>query len=96
MDYADENGLDPSSDAANYGFMQHELATTKRGVIPALKQTNNIQDANRVWGEQMEGMREGGPGVPAFQQHLDRALAYDRQLPQDLGQSDGVQAINAP
>lgn len=79
--YAAAHGLDPSSYEANYGFLKHELASPQyAGVIPALKQTQTVQDANRVWGQSYEGMREGGPGVPAFAGHAQRAMDYAKTL----------------
>ncbi len=43
--WAAENGLDPSSDAANYGFLKHELQTSHKGAIAAVKGTQTVNDA---------------------------------------------------
>jgi hypothetical protein len=79
MQYAKDNNLDPKSDAANYGFMQKELASPAyAGVIPAMKQTTTSQDAGKVWLGQYEGMNLNGqgPGVPAVAGHLQRVQDY--------------------
>lgn len=40
--WASQNGLNINSDAANYGFLKHELQTTHKNAISALKQTNSL------------------------------------------------------
>lgn len=88
MNYAAANKLDPASDEANYGFLRHELDTNYKSVIPQLQKTSTVADANQAWGKYFEGMKEGGPGVPAFKQHADRAALYDTLIPPDPAPSD--------
>ena len=80
------NNLDPASYAANWGMIQHEIATNPQyaRAIAALKQTGNVADAARSWETNYEGMTPGGPGVPAFEQHIARAVAYNQRLPGNL------------
>ncbi|WP_322789490.1 phage tail tip lysozyme [Paraburkholderia megapolitana] len=47
--YAKQNGLDPSSEAANYGYLKQELQTTQSGAISAVKGTSNAQDATSAF-----------------------------------------------
>jgi hypothetical protein len=77
--YSKQQGLDPNSYAANQGMVDHDLQGRYSGTIGALKATNNPQDASRAWSTNFEGMREGGPGVPAFGAHADRAEQYYNQ-----------------
>ncbi|MGF6955278.1 phage tail tip lysozyme [Paraburkholderia youngii] len=49
LDYASQHGLDPSSEAANYGYLKQELQTTQAGAIDAVKATNNPQDATEAF-----------------------------------------------
>ena len=83
MNWARDHKLEPSSDAANYGFLQHELATNYSHVIPIMKRQNSVDSAAYAWERYFEGMTEGGPGVPAFAAHQARARAYDKIVPQD-------------
>ena len=78
MDYANTNGLDPSSYAANQGFMDHELQGNYKGAITALKQTDNPTDASHAWLHSFEGMQldGSGPGIPAVAEHAARAEQY--------------------
>jgi hypothetical protein len=74
--YSKQQGLDPNSYAANQGMIDHDLQGRYSGTIDALKATDNPQDASRAWSTNFEGMREGGPGVPAFGEHAGRAQQY--------------------
>jgi Phage tail lysozyme len=49
IDYANQNGLDPSSQAANYGYLKQELETSESGAISAVKNTSNAQDATAAF-----------------------------------------------
>lgn len=49
LDYAQSNGLDPSSQAANYGYLKQELQTTQSGAITAVKDTNTAQAATEAF-----------------------------------------------
>src|SRR5207237_660573 len=35
--FCDDNGLEPTSDAANYRFLKLELQTTEKATVPAMK-----------------------------------------------------------
>ncbi len=65
--WAARNNLDPRSDAANYGFLKHELTTTHSRALANLRQTGNAQDATRVFERDFEAA-----GV----KHMDRRYAY--------------------
>lgn len=52
--WAAEKGLDPASDEANYGFLRHELRTTERAALEAIKRTDNVGDATRVFEQTYE------------------------------------------
>lgn len=43
--WAAANGLDPSSDEANYGFLRHELRTSHRRAVNAVKQAGSVEEA---------------------------------------------------
>jgi hypothetical protein len=45
LDWSKQQGLDPSSPAANYSFLRHELQTTESGAIDAVKQAGTASDA---------------------------------------------------
>jgi Phage tail lysozyme len=47
--FAKENGLDPSSQAANYGFLKQELSGEYKGAIDAVKNTDSSQDATQAF-----------------------------------------------
>lgn len=49
INYAKQNGLDPSSQAANYGYLKQELETTQSGAISAVKNTGTAQDATQAF-----------------------------------------------
>lgn len=49
ISYAKQNGLDPSSQAANYGYLKQELETTQSGAISAVKNTSTAQDATQAF-----------------------------------------------
>ena len=83
MDWATAHNLDPSSDEANYGFLQHELATDYAGVIPIMRQQTTVEGAADAWERHFEGMTPDGAGIPNFAGHEQRALAYDQIVPQD-------------
>jgi hypothetical protein len=49
IDYAQQNGLDPSSQAANYGYLKQELETTESGAITAVKGTTTAEQATEAF-----------------------------------------------
>jgi Phage tail lysozyme len=52
--YAKQNGLDPSSQEANYGFLKQELKGEYSGVIDAVKGTGSAEEATKVFSQQYE------------------------------------------
>lgn len=49
IDYAQQHGLDPSSQAANYGYLKQELETTQSGAIAAVKGTSTAAEATEAF-----------------------------------------------
>ena len=76
LEWSKEHKLNPSSYEANEGFMDHELETTYKHVIPHIKNESTARGSAHSWETHFEGMREGGPGVPAFEKHMQRAQDY--------------------
>lgn len=86
MEWAQANGLNPASYEANEGFFDHELGQKNFAkVIPALKAAGSARESAYAFEWYYEGMRPGGAGVPAFEQHMQRAELLDRTLPANLG-----------
>lgn len=85
--WAAENGLDPNSYEANYGFLQHELKNTPEGaVLGPLSQAQTAEEAARVFSDQF--LR---PGIPAMGSRLAFAnqFAGDQPAPMPAGQPAG-------
>lgn len=73
--FAKDNGLDPSSDEANYAFLKHELSTNYKGSLDALK-SSNASDPNAMI--EFERTYEGA-GI----KHYDSRFSYaNRSLEQ--------------
>ena len=94
--YAAANHLDPASYEANQGFIDQELKGKFAPALEAIKQTGNVADAAKATLVHYEGMPDTAAiraqgGIPATQQHIDRALAYDRQLGAPGSASEGTQ-----
>ncbi len=73
--FCKEQGLDPTSDAANYGNLKRELQSTHASSIEALKPTADIGNAVRVFEAKFEKAKEG-------KEHFERRdhwakLAFD-------------------
>lgn len=70
--YAHQNGLDPTSYEANYGFLKHELQNTGEGrVLGALRSAGDVNTATQVFSNQF--LR---PGIPAMDSRLRLANQY--------------------
>jgi hypothetical protein len=54
IDFAQQHGLDPSSQAANYGFLKQELQTSYSGSIDAVKHTNSAEAATKAFSSAFE------------------------------------------
>jgi len=70
--YAHQNGLDPTSYEANYGFLKHELQNTGEGrVLKALRTAGDVNTATQIFSNQF--LR---PGIPAMESRLRLAGQY--------------------
>jgi hypothetical protein len=83
--FANANGLDPSSPAANQGFLDHELQGKYSGALDEIRKTGSVADAAKATLVHYEGMPDtpeirAQGGIPATQGHIDRALAYNQAL----------------
>ena len=56
--WASERGLDPRSDEANYGFLAHELQTTHKGALAAVRRSRSADEAMRNFGIEFESGRD--------------------------------------
>ena len=66
--WVQQNGLDPNSYAANYGFLKHELSNTPEGsVLDSLRHAQTPDDAARIVSNKF--LR---PGIP----HMGSRLSY--------------------
>jgi hypothetical protein len=54
MNFCQANGLSPTSDDANYGFLRHELNTSERNTVPALKAESTLEGATRIFEQLFE------------------------------------------
>ncbi|MFM0735954.1 phage tail tip lysozyme [Paraburkholderia xenovorans] len=54
IDYAHEHGIDPSSQAANYGYLKQELQTSYSGAIDAVKATSTAAAATEAFSAAFE------------------------------------------
>lgn len=71
--WSKQNGLDPTSYDANYGFLKHELSSTPEGrVLDSLKQAPDAQTATRVFSDQF--LRPGIPAMDSRMRWTGRAL----------------------
>lgn len=73
IDYAHEHGLDPSSQAANYGYLKQELETSESGAISAVKSTNSAQAATVAFCDVFE--KPSDPEMASRLDHLSEILA---------------------
>ena len=73
--YVAENHLDPTSDAANYGFMRHELDTNPdyMRTIPAMRGAKSVDEAVHTWMKLYE--QPGKPAENIRRNYAHRALA---------------------
>jgi len=69
--WCQKNGFDNlSDDAANYGFLKHELETTEKGALKHLRKTISLRDATRSFMDKFER-----PGI----KHFDGRLNWARE-----------------
>lgn len=97
--YTKQNGLDPRSDEANYGFLKNEISTKYQSTLAGLKNTNNSDQAMRTWEGGAPGQYPGyeGAGVknyPSRLNYTNQALAaynQSQQSPQTAQQQQSPQ-----
>jgi hypothetical protein len=80
--FCDARGLGRTSDAANYGFLAHELQTTHSSSLDAVKATANIKDAVREFEQKFERAHKDHKHYPRRDRWAALALAsFERLLP---------------
>lgn len=67
-----QNGLDPASYDANYGFLRHELSGPEGAVLGKLKGAQSVEDATRVVSDTF--LRPGIPHMGSRVQWANRVL----------------------
>ena len=101
--YCKQQGLDPFSDKANYGFLKKELSGEYRRAINAVKQTSDTKSSMMAFEKQYEAA--GIKHYESRQQYADKALTvFDKSggaaasAPSDAtttpSASAGVAAVN--
>jgi TP901 family phage tail tape measure protein len=70
--WAAANGLDPKSDQANYGFLKHELMTSERGALAAVRRQSTVQGATLAFERSYE--RAGVKNDASRLAYANRAL----------------------
>jgi hypothetical protein len=73
IDYARQHNLDPSSEAANYGYLKQELQTSQAGAIAAVKGTNSAQAATQAFCNAFE--QPSDPQMASRLGYLNQILA---------------------
>jgi hypothetical protein len=73
IDYARQHSLDPSSEAANYGYLKQELQTSQAGAIAAVKGTNSAQAATQAFCNAFE--QPSDPQMASRLGYLNQILA---------------------
>jgi len=73
LDYARQHNLDPSSEAANYGYLKQELQTSQAGAIAAVKGTNSAQTATQAFCNAFE--QPSDPQMASRLGYLNQILA---------------------
>lgn len=73
LDYARQHNLDPSSEAANYGYLKQELQTSQSGAIAAVKGTNSAQAATQAFCNAFE--QPSDPQMASRLGYLNQILA---------------------
>ncbi|BCG01500.1 hypothetical protein PPGU19_060680 (plasmid) [Paraburkholderia sp. PGU19] len=73
LDYARQHNLDPSSEAANYGYLKQELQTSQAGAIAAVKGTNSAQAATQAFCNAFE--QPSDPQMASRLGYLNQILA---------------------
>jgi hypothetical protein len=86
--FTTNKNLDPSSYEANEGYMDHELDTSHKYVIPIMRQQVGVPNSTQAWQTHYEGMpADSLVGNPNMRGHLNAAAAYDSVMPKTFGQT---------
>lgn len=74
--FAAQNGLDPNSYEANYGYLKHELNTDpyERRQFDTVKQAKTAAEAAKLVSDNF--LRPGTPNIAARQNYANQALGY--------------------
>ena len=71
--WSQEQGLDWTTDEANYGFLKYELETSERGAIPAVSKASVLEDAVKAFERNYE--RAGVKNYPSRNRWAKIALS---------------------
>ncbi len=78
--YAAQNNLAPSSDAANYGYLKHELETTHKAAINNIKKTQTLTDSVTSFENDFESAAKNKKHMDSRNVYAAKALtAYKEQ-----------------
>jgi hypothetical protein len=78
--YCAANKISPTSDEANYGFLKHELQTTYKSTVSAVKQAGTAGQAMQIFEKHYEAA--GVKNYASRQNYVDNALAsYSTSAP---------------
>ncbi|WP_455296464.1 phage tail tip lysozyme [Brucella pituitosa] len=86
--WSKQNGLDPTSRDANYGFLKHELANTPEGGV--LKSLQGINDPSQA--AQIVSNKFLRPGIP----HMNSRIERSNQIASSLGSQIAAQPASPP
>ncbi|WP_246713911.1 phage tail tip lysozyme [Rhizobium leguminosarum] len=93
--WSQENGLDPSSYEANYGFLKHELMNTPEGaVLDDLRKAPDALTAGRVFTDKF--LRPGIPNYDSRDAWTKRAMAFANSPAQVAGGNPAAGMPSAP
>ena len=87
-EWSKQNGLDPSSADANYGFLKYELSNTPEGGV--LKSLEGINDPSQA--AQIVSNKFLRPGVP----HMNSRIERSNQIASSLGSQIAAQPASPP
>jgi hypothetical protein len=98
-DFAAARGLDMKSDEANWQFLQHELDTTHKGAVDAVKRTSTVDEAVSVFEKKYEGADPRYVNMASRSRYAKAALdAYSNGLGTggDQHEVQGVKPMGLP
>ncbi|WPM81171.1 phage tail tip lysozyme [Brucella pseudintermedia] len=86
--WSEQNGLDPSSKEANYGFLKYELTNTPEGGV--LKSLQGVDDPSQA--AQIVSDKFLRPGIP----HMESRIQRSNQIASSLGSRVAAQPASPP